>query len=124
MKAEALTQITLHVTDLARARAFYGGQLGLEELPRPESLRFPGAWFRAGTVVVQLAVRAKADPPGLRGFTLWAENPRECAAALALRGLTVSGEAAKIPGVERVTVLDPDGNRIEFQGPDGQTWAV
>ena len=33
-----------------QARAFYGGLLGLEELPKPEPLRARGGcWFRAGT---------------------------------------------------------------------------
>lgn len=41
------------VRDIERSKAFYGGVLGLEEIPRP-NFPFPGAWFQAGTCQVHL----------------------------------------------------------------------
>jgi glyoxylase I family protein len=43
--ATAFHHFQVTVTDLEKARAFYGGFLGLAELPRPQ-FAFPGAWFR------------------------------------------------------------------------------
>jgi catechol 2,3-dioxygenase-like lactoylglutathione lyase family enzyme len=39
-----LDHIQINVTDLARAKRFYGEVLDLEEAPRPESFDFAGAW--------------------------------------------------------------------------------
>ena len=42
------------------------------------------------------------------------------AAALEARGETVAWQDRyKIGGVDRFFIRDPDGNRIEVQGPDG-----
>ena len=55
----------------AEARAFYGGLLGLEELPKPEALRARGGcWFRAGAQELHVGVEEPFAParkahPGL-----------------------------------------------------------
>ncbi|MBI4251483.1 MAG: VOC family protein, partial [Candidatus Tectomicrobia bacterium] len=50
--------VSIAVDDLEKARAFYGGVLGLAEIPRPV-LPNPGRWFQAGGV--------PAPPDGPRG---------------------------------------------------------
>ena len=52
---ETLHHVAVSVSDLARAKGFYGGVLGLEEIARP---RFPfdGAWYRIGNREVHLIV--------------------------------------------------------------------
>ncbi len=45
MPPTAFHHMQVTVTDLERSRAFYGGFLGLLEMPRPE-FPFPGAWFQ------------------------------------------------------------------------------
>ncbi len=40
----ALHHFQLTVRDIEKSRAFYGGFLGLHELPRPQ-FPYPGAWF-------------------------------------------------------------------------------
>lgn len=40
----AVSHISVTVTNLEEARGFYGGLLGLGEIPRPD-FRFPGAWY-------------------------------------------------------------------------------
>ena len=55
MKLERIHHASLCVSDLARAKAFYGESLGLEEIPRPD-FPFPGAWYRAGANEVHLIV--------------------------------------------------------------------
>jgi glyoxylase I family protein len=44
---KSLRHVSLCVSDLAKARAFYCDVLGLEELPRPD-LGIPGAWLSVG----------------------------------------------------------------------------
>ncbi len=45
MNIEGLHHVLLPVTDLARAKHFYGDVLGLPEVHRPD-FEFPGAWYR------------------------------------------------------------------------------
>ncbi len=44
MDTPAFHHFQITVSDIERSRAFYGGFLGLAEIPRPEFL-YPGAWF-------------------------------------------------------------------------------
>jgi catechol 2,3-dioxygenase-like lactoylglutathione lyase family enzyme len=107
-------QLAMPVGEEASARRFYGEVLGLEEIPKPPSLAGRGgAWFRGGTVELHLGVMddfrpaLKAHPAfrvrGLSGLI------RRCVDA----GHPVE-RAVPVPGVERVYVQDPFGNRIEL----------
>ena len=42
-----LNHVSITVTDVAKAREFYTGQLGFEEIPRP-AFDFPGIWYNLG----------------------------------------------------------------------------
>jgi hypothetical protein len=54
----------------AEARAFYGGLLGMEELPKPESLRpRGGCWFRAGPQELHVGVEEPFASAS------WSSNP-------------------------------------------------
>jgi len=94
-----------------RARAFYGGRLGLRELAKPEALaRRGGCWFGCGSTQVHLGVDTdfrparKAHPALLVG---------DLAGFVAGRGLEVRWDD-ELPGVARCYVDDPFGNRIEL----------
>jgi diadenosine tetraphosphate (Ap4A) HIT family hydrolase/catechol 2,3-dioxygenase-like lactoylglutathione lyase family enzyme len=101
------------------ARAFYGGVLGLEEVPKPAALAGRGgAWFRSGPVQLHLGVEAEFRParkahPALRVEGLGALVAR-CEAA----GHAVARDVA-LEGMERVHVTDPFGNRIELLEKEG-----
>ena len=56
-----LQHVALVVSDLERARQFYGDHLGMEELPRPASFGFGGAWFHAGGREIHLLAAADTD---------------------------------------------------------------
>jgi catechol 2,3-dioxygenase-like lactoylglutathione lyase family enzyme len=107
-------QLAMPAGEEASARRFYGEVLGLEEIPKPASLvGRGGAWFRGGTVELHLGVEddfrpaRKAHPAlrvrGLSGLI------RRCVDA----GHPVE-RAVPVPGIERVYVHDPFGNRIEL----------
>ena len=99
----------------AAARAFYGGLLGLEELPKPEPLRARGGcWFHAGAQELHVGVEEPFAParkahPGLvvRGLDALADRLRES-------GVEVSFDDS-IPNVRRMHVADPFGNRLELR---------
>ena len=114
-----MDHVQVNVTDLERARRFYGGVLELEEVPRPESFDFAGAWYRIGDVDLHLVVRPP-EPESEDHVCLWVADVRQTAEALEARGQRVAWQNSyKIRGVDRFFVRDPDGNRIEVQGPDG-----
>ena len=92
------------------ARAFYGGVLGLEELPKPEALAARGgAWFRVGGQ--QLHVGVEPDfAPARKAHPAFAVEDLD---ALAGRLGDVRWDD-EIPGVRRFYASDPWGNRLEF----------
>lgn len=124
LNVEAVTQITVQVTDLERARRFYGGLLALEEIERPSSFILPGAWFRAGTTVIQLERQDQPEPDTRRRFCLWVDNIDDARRTLVGAGVATEELKPKIPGVRRFLLRDPDGNRLELQGSDGSMWAA
>ena len=99
----------------AEARAFYGGILGMEELPKPGPLRDRGGcWFRAGAQELHVGVEVDFVParkahPGLVVSDLDEVRTRLVAAGVASR------DDAELEGVERLFVHDPFGNRVELR---------
>jgi catechol 2,3-dioxygenase-like lactoylglutathione lyase family enzyme len=93
------------------ARAFYGGVLGMDELPKPVGLRERGGcWFRAGGQELHVGVEAEFAParkahPGLVVSDLVAIRAR----------LSVYEDDDSIEGVDRLFVDDPFGNRLEVR---------
>ena len=94
----------------AEARAFYGGLLGLAEVPKPASLAARGGvWFGFLHVgVTQDFLPAAKAHPALRVSDLDA-----LAARLIEAGVEVRWDH-EIPGVARFYADDPWGNRLEF----------
>lgn len=124
-RRDSLTFLALDHVQLAMppggeepARGFYGGVLGLGEIPKPETMRAGGGvWFRSGGVELHLGPEGNFSParkahPGLRvdQIDLLAER---CEAA----GFPVEWDA-RYPGVRRFYVHDPFGNRIEVLQPE------
>ncbi|MEM8882510.1 MAG: VOC family protein [Planctomycetota bacterium] len=91
------------------ARAFYGGLLGLREVAKPAELaKSGGCWFRGGRAEIHVGVQKDFQPsrkahPGLRVVDFDAVHEK------------LGGEIdTKIPGVRRLFLKDPFGNRIEI----------
>jgi catechol 2,3-dioxygenase-like lactoylglutathione lyase family enzyme len=118
---ETLHHVSINVTDLMRARHFYGEVLGLRELPRPD-FDFAGAWYALGDRQLHLIVH----PPTrtLRGTTLI--DGREGHFALRIADFDQTLAELRRHGVElrdrrhnqtpwaQIYVTDPDGNVIEL----------
>ncbi len=97
----------------AQAREFYGGLLGLEEIPKPAELRERGGlWFRVADIELHIGVE-EAVAPSKRHPAFEVERLAEVRAYLERNGVRTKDERA-IPGVERFSFFDPFGNRIEL----------
>jgi catechol 2,3-dioxygenase-like lactoylglutathione lyase family enzyme len=97
------------------ARAFYGGLLGLEELPKPQVLAARGGcWFRAGEQELHVGVEEPFAPARKAHPGLVVEGLDELVERLRAAGLEVTYDDA-IPGTARCHVADPFGNRLELR---------
>ncbi|MDB5173118.1 MAG: bleomycin resistance protein [Phycisphaerales bacterium] len=117
--AQRIEHVAIDVTDVTRAKAFYGGVLGLKEIPRPASFTFGGAWYQVGPEVLHLVSRPDNFPEAPHHFCLWVAHLHDAARRVEAAGYAVVWDTRyKIPGVDRFFTRDPDGNRVEFQGDD------
>ena len=118
----------LIVADLERSRGFYGGALGLEEVPRPDNFVFEGAWFQVGDDQLHLLVETDttssgggADPGpsasvGLANHVaLEIDDLASARERLDRHGITlIGGPMARGDGYDQIFMLDPDGYVIEL----------
>ncbi len=105
------------VRDLAAARRFYEGILGL--VPVERSLNFPGIWYQIGSSQLHLiTTSAPAAPPINR--EKWGRNPHIACAVDDFAALKATLSAHNCPfqvsasGRDALFVCDPDDNVIEL----------
>ena len=121
-----LNHVSITVTDVAKAREFYTGLLGLEEIPRP-AFNFPGIWYSLGNglslhiilndELVRPAVEREKILARYAHFALWTEDADQCASKIAELGLPVRDVVSGPTGLRQIFIKDPDGNMVEFIGP-------
>ena len=118
----------LVVADLERSRRFYGGALGLEEVPRPHNFVFEGTWFQVGEDQIHLLVesettsRAGAADPGPSAavglathIALEVDDLERGLARLHDHGVPlIGGPMPRGDGYDQVFTRDPDGYVIEL----------
>jgi glyoxylase I family protein len=116
---------SLCVTDVERAREFYGELLGLPEIERPD-FGFPGAWFQAGEIQLHLIQAPEGVDVGSRPRQLTPlaghlafeiADFDACEAHLRASGIEILSLGAR---VGQMFVQDPDGNVVELIRPGGQ----
>jgi catechol 2,3-dioxygenase-like lactoylglutathione lyase family enzyme len=99
----------------AQARAFYGGLLGLEELPKPPELAARGGcWFRAGSQELHVGVEDPFVPARKAHPGFVCADLDEFAGRLRGNDVEVAYDEA-IPSTKRFHAADPFGNRLEFR---------
>lgn len=118
----SLHHVSVCVTDLARARHFYGEVVGLRELPRPD-LGFPGAWYAVGTtqelhLIVHPPSKTMRDTPEIDGrdghFAFRVASYEDTLARLRTHGVALIESPRNATPWGQIFVTDPDGNVIEF----------
>lgn len=96
-------------------RGFYGGLLGMPEIPKPPVLAARGGvWFEAGDRQLHCGVESDFRPALKAHPCLLVEDIDAVAKAVAASGGGVRWDES-IPGVRRFHTDDPVGNRVELQ---------
>jgi catechol 2,3-dioxygenase-like lactoylglutathione lyase family enzyme len=113
--------VSIPVTDLARAKAFYSGVLGLQEIARP-AFDFDGAWYALGDRQLHLIVH----PPARALRNTCQIDSRDAHFALRISSYDAALKHLKAHGVAvrerpqnptpwaQLHITDPDGNGIEL----------
>ena len=113
-------QITIPIGAESEAKAFYCGLLGLDEIPKPESLRSRGGfWLQVGDRQVHVGVEERSPNFKTKAHLAYEVDDitswREALSKNAFE--VIAGEL--IPGYNRFEIRDPFGNRVEFIQPMG-----
>lgn len=96
------------------ARSFYGGVLGLREVDKPEELRSRGGvWFESGRIGLHLGVETPFSPAKKAHPAFRVDNLARAMAVLQANGLAFRPDV-DLPGIKRIYIDDPFGNRIEL----------
>ena len=104
------------------ARQFYGGVLGLIELPKPPNLvARGGCWFQCGPLQLHLGVEADFRPAKKAHPALLVTNLAELLKALSVAGFEVRRDSDPVRGCARAFTADPFGNRIELIATDDKS---
>jgi catechol 2,3-dioxygenase-like lactoylglutathione lyase family enzyme len=110
MKIQRLAHVNLSVDDVEAARRFYRDVLGLDPIARPREAGRAGAWFRLGDVELHLSEERGADNRKSKRHVAFEVDDLD---GWRPRFSSVE-EASPLPGVARLFVRDPAGNRIEL----------
>ena len=129
LSIETIHHVSVPVSDLARARAFYGGVLELQEIARPP-FDFPGAWYQLGDRQLHLSVGERSTFRSGKGidsrdvhFAVRVPSFRRALEHLESKGYRTdaSDDLRRIRpnphsrgGFPQIHLLDPDRNLIEI----------
>jgi len=116
MRFGRVHHVSLNVTDLAAATAFYTEVLEMPVLPRPE-FDFGGLWLDAGEQQIHLIEVDAFEAPAGQHFALQVDDLAAVAAELAERGVEVSSPRTIDDVCVQAFLSDPTGNLIELNQP-------
>lgn len=115
----SLLHASLLVADLARARDFYEGVLGLTPCANRPAMAFPGIWYDIGAAQIHLLCLPNPDP--VAGRPEHGGRDRHTALGVSdLEAMRTRLDAVGIPytrsrsGRPALFVRDPDGNALEL----------
>jgi catechol 2,3-dioxygenase-like lactoylglutathione lyase family enzyme len=121
IKYKCLHHVSLNVTDLGKAKDFYGKTLGLKEIPRPD-FDFPGAWYEIEGQQLHLLVETNSQTirqdkrlSSREGhFALRVENYYDTLNWLKQNEVETLVKPNGKSGFAQIFCADPDGNLIEL----------
>lgn len=109
-----IDHVSVLITDLAKARRFYVGVLGLTEIAKPKTFDFVALWFQFGEgQTLHLLQKPRPDTLSSRHFALRVPDVAAARDHFRSHGVAIQ-ETGPIPHCDRFFVSDPDGNRIEI----------
>ena len=112
-------QLAMPHGEEAKARAFYGELLGLEETEKPAVLKARGGvWFKIADFGLHLGVMQDFIPATKAHPAFCVTNLDVLANRLLSAKLDINWDDA-LTGVTRFYVFDPFGNRLEFLEASG-----
>ena len=117
-----MSVVGLHHVQLAcpagsedRLRGFYGGLVGLSEIPKPPALAARGGvWFEVGAHELHCGVEEPFTPARKAHPAIAVTDLDRLSALLEENGFALTWDDS-IPGGRRFHTHDPVGNRVEFQ---------
>jgi len=108
-------QVAIPVGEEDRARLFYGGVLGLTEIPKPANQRERGGlWYRVGALELHIGVEDNFRPAKKAHPAFLVDDLAAVIATAAAAGHPSRPDTMELKGYDRVFVDDPFGNRIEL----------
>jgi glyoxylase I family protein len=108
-----IDHVSVLITNVAAARAFYGDGLGLREIPAPREFDFVAIWYDLGGTYLHLLLKNQPDSISPRHFCLAVTDIVAARKQCQSRGIAID-ETVKIAAADRFFIRDPDGNRIEL----------
>lgn len=100
------------------ALRFYGGLLGLEVFPKPDSLAPRGGlWFHSGSLEVHIGLEENFHPAVRAHPAFLVDGLDLLRERLQAAGLRID-EDVQLEGFRRFYVRDPFGNRLELIEPE------
>lgn len=113
MKLTGIHHVSILVSDMERAVAWYRDVLGLTEVKRPSNFVTPVRWFELGEQQLHLIPNEGPDAVSPRHFALHVDDCDASRDTLRGRGVEIR-ETVPIAGARRFFIADPDGNNIEI----------
>lgn len=130
MNIRKADHVALIIANVERSRHFYTRVLGMQEVPRPQSFNFPGAWMQTGIFQIHLIGedvegRTRQLNPGYEAGELAighaihvafeVDDLEEAMRHLHAHGVEiVGGPRPRGDGVQQLYICDPDGYVIEL----------
>ncbi len=112
MQLTGIHHVSILVSDMERAVAWYRDVLGLPEVVRPSNFVTPVRWFELGEQQVHLIPNDQPDVISPRHFAVHVDDCDAARETLRARGVEIR-ETVPIAGAKRFFIADPDGNNIE-----------
>jgi len=126
MQARSADHLTIIVSNLEATRNFYVGQLGLQEVKRP-NFDFPGAWFAIGDFQIHATLTSplaglsgwgdrevKSIPRG-HHFAFRIDSVDEALPQIIAAGLSIAaGPQTRPDGIRQIYLYDPDNHLVEL----------
>jgi catechol 2,3-dioxygenase-like lactoylglutathione lyase family enzyme len=108
-------QLAIPPGEERRAREFYVGVLGLQEVTKPPELaKRGGCWFRSGEVHVHLGTDASFKPATKAHPAFRIADYDRFIETLSERGVRIIADEIPFDGKPHCYFADPFGNRIEL----------